>query len=849
MSGQQRDWRAGAGGPGRREAESRSSVFVAGLLAVTLLGILVGLVYWLLSGGTPTVGYMALPLSEHVDPVWPPVPFAEADADRLLKRFPGGEKAFNYQEAELFRRKLDSLKALGDRPLVLHIAGLAVVHDGRPYLLSSKAAPGAPDANWHALTDILDAWAACPARDKLLILDVIHPVARADRGILADTAAVAVHGTLKSRADEGKLPGLVLVSCLPGEFALADENFRAGALAGFLDEGLRGYADGHLDGGRDRWVKVRELHAYARDRLARWAYFTRGTTQTVALYGDGDFRLVAHDKVQEAETTAVIVPYPAWLADGWKLRDDWDAAGARTKAPHLLHRLNDALLRAEARVRAGVPDDKAERELAAVRTNLTPSWERFRVVEPPPPTNLLAKPAPTALLAKLEGWLATFDGKKKLADALGEMKPTRDDVVLAAWLRLADTALPRDQIVALCGEAVPPGSLPESSEAVFLFKLGELAGKRVFVAGDRTWPGPAALAAVRGERAALEAVAAASQAPEVFRWLKPRLDALEASRSAAETVLWTLGDDGLIGASTAASDVAGRYAALAKQANEIREDARKSADALRALTDAAAELPGLGAALIPTPAGGAIEQWTRAASAATELANLLDQPEQPPGFGDRLAGPGAVIRESLGSLRGVIKELAEREPDGKATPAVLATPRMTGKQRADWWARRQAWVSGKEKWLAENESTARATELPGAGDWAGPESDRAAARARMAVELHQLAGTPGTPAVAEVADVAVRRDPFAWSGLAARLLAATRPSGGPPVTGRASRVFGMSDAAAREAATVRKEFWAWMAERYEGEARLRGLARAPFYVKAAQESRAAAEIARTAAGP
>lgn len=850
----QRDWRSGAAaGPGPT-TDKKSSVFVAGLLAVTLAGALAGIAYWLVSGGEPAVKYIALPLSEHTHPAWPPVPFAEADAKRLLRHFPGGELAFNNQEEVQFKQKLESLKSLRDSRVVLHIPALCVVHEGKPYLISSKAEPGQVNGSWHLLADVLAAFGACPASEKLLILDVIHPVARADRGVIADTSGVAVNGYLKLLADEKKLPGLVMVACSPGEFPLLDEVYRTSAFAGYLDEGLRGYADGQIEGTRDRWVRVRELHGHVRDRLSRWANFTRGVTQTVTLYGEGDFRLVSHDKVMEAEQPGPPVAYPAYLAAAWDERDAWDAAGLREKAPHLIHRFDRMLLQLEERHRAGVTEEKLKRELADARGGLTSDWERYKALPAGPRTSMIGTPAPVGLLAKIETFLTTYDGKKKLAEALGEPKPTPEAVLLAGWLQLGDQTWSRDQVAGLCAELVPPGSRPECAEAVFVAKLTELAAKRPFQGGERaerTWPRAAIQAATRAEQTYLEAAAAVGTAPEAYRWFRGRWDQLDKDREAAEAVLWTLGDDGLVGAASAASDTLNRYKSIDKLAGELRDDAKRAASAYRAFADAAAELPGLAAALPPLPAGDVAGQWLRAAQAATEIANIFDQSEPPTGFAERLAVATAAIQYALKAVRAHVAALAARDPDGRVTAAVVATPRLTGKDRVNWWNRRATWTANKEKWYEANASQLQSGEPILPPEWLGPEGERAGLRGVQTVALLQLAGQSVGPFATEVAELAAKRDPFGWGPVGGRLLAMlTSPSteGQSALADRMGRVFGTTDAPARAACRVRREFYSAVAERYEREARSRGQVRLPYYLKAAQDARAVADAARTAQG-
>jgi hypothetical protein len=847
-----RDWRAGAAVPAQGATSKSSSVFVAGLAAVALLGALVGFLYWLLAGGDASVRYINIPLCEYVNPVWPPVPFAEADADRLVKHFNGGEKAFNDQEEERFRRKLESLKSLGDRPLVLHISGLAIARDNQVYLLSSKAGPGLPDNNWHSLDEVFKAVSACPSKNKLLILDIAQPLADPARGVLADNASAQVTTMVRAMANDNKLPGLVLVTAGPGEYSQGFDEQRATAFAYFMDQALLGHADGYGDGVRDSWVKVREMAAYVRDQVARWSYYSRGVTQTVTLYGEGDFRLTSHERPAELpEADFKPMPVAKWIGEAWTLRDQWEAEAARVKAPHLLRQLETAILRAEARGRAGWPDDRVQRELSDARAGLTATWDKLKAVQPPPKVTLVGAPTPTALLAKLEGWLAAYDGKKKFGETLGDPKPKPEEVLLAAWVRLADTPVTRDRAAALCVEAVPPGSQPELAEGVFLSKLGALAAMRAYSTSERPWPGETACAAVKAEHAMLEAVTAAGDAPEAFRWSKPRLDDIDKKRSEAEAVLWTLGNDGLVGAASAAARVAMTYRDIEKQSNDIRDEARRYAQAQKAITDALAELPGMAALFGRLNRGDvrdAPEQWGNAVDAATTLADAFDKSTTP--SGELLTNQTAALNAAMASLRSRVVELSKRDPDGRFAPALLAMPRMTAKDREAWWAGWRKWTAGKDQWLAENQERTKPGEVPTPGDWAGSEFEKATRRARMAIDLGRLCGQSVGPLFTETVDLATRSDAAIWNDFAPKLLHVFAPpaNANSPAADRTGRVFGTTDAPARASAKNRKEFWTWSAERYESEARSRGLGRLPFYLKAVQDARAAADIARNASG-
>ncbi len=844
-----RDWRAGAAVPAQGASSKSSSMFAAGLTAVALIGALAGLLYWLLIGGETAVRYINIPLCEYVNSVWPPVPFAEADADRLVKHFGGQEKAFNDQEEERFTRKLESLKTLGDRPLVLHIAGLAVARDDRVYVLSSKAGPGVPDKNWHPLDEVFKAVETCPAKEKLLILDLAQPLADPARGVLADTASAQINAALKVLAAEKKLPSLVLVASGPGEFSQPYDEERGSAFAYFMDQALAGHADGYGDGTLDKWVKVREMAQYIRDHVSRWSHFSRGVTQTVTLYGDGDFRLTVHERSpewSEADYKPLLVP--KWIGETWTVRDLWETEGARAKAPHLLRRLEDAMLRAEARNRAGGSDDKVQRELS-VRAELTAAWDKLKAVKPPAKAALVGTPTPTAILTKLDGWLE--DVKKKLDEVLGEPKAKPDDKLYAIWLRFADTPVSRDQANAMCKEAVPPGTRPDFAEGVFLSKLGELTAKSVYVSLDRPWPGETICAAVKAELAMLEAFTAASEAPEAFRWLKTRLEEIDKRRLEAEAVLWTLGNDGLVGAATAASRTTTSYREIENQYNEIRNEARRATLAQRALIDALAELPGVAALLGRLDRKfiyDAPDQWSRAVDSATNLSDAFAQPTPP--VGELLTNQTAVLVSALTSLRSRVNEVAKLEPDGRFAPAILAMPRLPAKEREAWWTSWRKWTANKNQYLAENEAGTKVSDVPSPIEWTSPEADRAARRARMAIDLGRLCGQGVAPLSTETTELATRTDIAPWNGFAPKLLSvfAVPSDANMPVADRTGRVFGTTDAPARVSARLRKEFWSWAVERYEGEARSRGLGRLPYYLRVIGEARAAADAARNASG-
>jgi len=243
------------------------------------------------------------------------------------------------------------------------------------------------------------------------------------------------------------------------------------------------------------------------------------------------------------------------------------------------------------------------------------------------------------------------------------------------------------------------------------------------------------------------------------------------------------------------------------------------------------------------------EQWGNAVNAASTLADGLARSTPP--NAELLNNQTAALSAALSSLRGRVAEITKRDPDGRVATAVLATPRMSAKDREAWWVGWRKWTAAKDQWLAENEERTKPGEVPAAGDWAGPEAEKAARRARVAIDLGRLGGQSLDALQSETVEIASRSDVAAWNGFAPKLLKvfAAPVAGDVFVADRTGRVFGTTDASAQLSARVRKEFWTWSAERYESEARSRGLGRLPFYLKAVQDARAAADVARNASGP
>ena len=301
QAGQDTQWKKAA-----TPQSSRGALLaLATLLFCAVAGVTGG--FFLFVGSAKQPYLITIPV-ENSGPAYPPAAAADADAEWLSAAF-GADDRENARTPGREARKLrDKLKVIRggsllpdggvvrqletDRPLVLHVVSHVAASGGQTYLLPGDA--GDDPTGWVPLEELLDALRGCPSRDKCLLLDVGRPRTRTFAGPYADDASAPLHAQLKGHAAGGTLPCPVIVSCAAGEESHVIGVAGVSAFAFYAAEGLRGAADGVLPGAaRDQGVTFRELHAFLKLRVGRWAKRNRDAAQTPTLYADegSDFKL------------------------------------------------------------------------------------------------------------------------------------------------------------------------------------------------------------------------------------------------------------------------------------------------------------------------------------------------------------------------------------------------------------------------------------------------------------------------------------------------------------------------------------------------------------------------------
>ncbi len=513
--------------PGLISAQKGQALVLLVVIAA-LLGVLAA---WLLyPGRMPSPHFLGIWISEYRDPI-PVNPWAEQGRRAFLtipwRDDPGAvSQAFTSQQRNLLVQELENLarKKAGDAVVIYLGAHARTDQKGEVFLLPADTDLSRPKT-WLSMADVFRHLKACPARHKLLLLDVLQPFTEPRAGVLANDVADRLDPALQAAVeDDPRL--LVLSACAPGQVSLASEELGHTVFAYYLLQGLGGRADGYGPGGkRDQRIHVRELADYVTGHVDRWAWVCRESRQTPRLYGPAeDFPLVlVPPEGAPPEGTALERAYLDWLHQRWELRDEWWNDDTFRAAPEVYRDLEDELLRAERRWRGGVSPRRVEQDLALRIAELKQRRERLvpavRTAEPLSLARAVARgrkpPDPSG------------DARRELHDLLGRHatpsvpKPNPEDTRLKkeqekflqpfadapfdlAWMvfdvAAAERALRPEHLRFLVGLLPVKAGSPQYAEITFLRSLAKLAeGPKE---DPKAWPAEAVHHALRctGER-------------------------------------------------------------------------------------------------------------------------------------------------------------------------------------------------------------------------------------------------------------------------------------------------------------------------------------------------------------
>lgn len=268
---------------------------------------------------------------------------------------------------------LAALETQGQRPVVVYVRALALAGDhGQIVLLPGGAAPN-DTATWLPLRDVLMKLHACPARHKLLVLDLTP--APTQLGNLDHDLASALPRELKAVPDAERL---VLGAASPGQAPHRSDELGQTVFGHYFQEALRGQLG-------DR-ITVTALAANVQAGVERWTWQNRGVRQTPVLLGEGpDFSFPT--STAATPSAPVAGAYPDWLLDAWRGRDLAYRSGQYLLTPRLFQQQQATLLALEQAWRAGQPE-------AALRKRWLAECDRLQNAMLRMANQLAARPRP-----------------------------------------------------------------------------------------------------------------------------------------------------------------------------------------------------------------------------------------------------------------------------------------------------------------------------------------------------------------------------------------------------------------------------------------------------------------------
>ncbi len=487
---------AGAGGLARR----------AGPLAAVAAGVLAAAV-GLLALYDPPVPADHFVVTQSAAAA--PVPFAAADHAALA---PSGGLPTNPTRDQL---RLALTRPPGRAGLVAVVTGrLTAGPDGRGELAGDADGADSP-RNRLPLDELLARLRG--NRPLLVVLNLHGPAA----GLLADAALAATPDDQRS----------VLVAVSHGTHGIGGRS----PVGYYLARGLAAADGSNPAGDRDGRVTARELAAFVRESVGRWAEAAGVPGPAVELVGSGPDFFVGFSTTPPEETPAA-VSYPAELAEAWTRRD-----AATDDHPAAVRRFEAAVLDAETRWAGG----------GRFADRLTPAVTTF--------TAAVARPSGAGLVVLPTADPAAADQLRAALDAADPAAP--DSVPLPPTLK-ADAAT---LTAALASDPPPAG--PALRWAGRMWAALDPAAADPLGPLTRAVPdGRAVRLTVRLDRAADD--------PHVFPWVRAALADADAAVTAAVARLAATGFAADPDAAVAAAD------GLVRQLLDVRDRHRAARRAL-----------------------------------------------------------------------------------------------------------------------------------------------------------------------------------------------------------------------------------------------------------------------------
>ncbi len=637
---------------------------------------------WFATGPRPY--FVAFWVGPYDRPEIPPTSWMDADRralkeDRVFSRSDPRSDGDDKTTLEVMKKRLEDLAARPrDEDVVVYLSAYAVIdHDKKIQILAADSVPYEAKTQL-PLSWVLDRLKNCPAKNKLLVLDIMRGmIDPRDVGGTADGVGDLLAGALQDAGDPKRLndPDLIVIAaCGPGQIALRSDALRHSVFGYYFHRGL---TTQEADADGDGAVSARELGGYLASHVDAWAMHYRGVHQVPVILGrqTGDFALaaaraprstvvVAKAEDAGAETNAAQTPdagkkelagegkdatkakedladaskgkpadvkegtYPAWLEEAWTIVERWRNSGDFRAAPRVYRRLARESIRAELRWRGGEPAEPIRLGLEKTVLELNDAMKKAVDIRQPPArsvgqarafgrqTDPALEDVLTRCLQKSHQLPADSpELAKEVKEGLAKFK-VRSGLDLA--MALVDAAegeiFDARTLAFLDGIVDQTGKPRDVVELIFLHQL----------AGRAMQPGPWQPDTVRKAwRTVLDAEQANSR-PEAITWVRPQLAEADASLHQARVLLLPQTANYASWKQIAAAwdDARTKYEIVAQRQAAIREGQAALSLALSALVS---QIPYLEA----SPTAELQADWIEAVDRCGELALKLRPPIGP----------------------------------------------------------------------------------------------------------------------------------------------------------------------------------------------------------------------------
>ena len=326
------------------ETSNRLKNYAFALLCVlnlSTLGVLLGVASWFGPAGTPL--FFAIVVSEYTDRGIPPIPFAQNDKDILVSGSvfervqTSTDLSPTRQSINGILNRIESVSA--SENVVLYVEARAVTaQDGTVAVLPSEATvsslviSSAKNEQFDIqgavkLSEIFNAMALCPARQKLLILDVFHMFVNLPAGSANFDIPYRALSEYKAHAEKNaETPSRqfnLLMSCQPGQRSMSSQVLKGGIFRHFFTEAIAGRLPYPVDCMEARRGKIvlSEICEIIGPHMDRWAAENELERQTPLLIGPANhFVLSVPVKPGAAESKEESpAELPAPIREAWEL--------------------------------------------------------------------------------------------------------------------------------------------------------------------------------------------------------------------------------------------------------------------------------------------------------------------------------------------------------------------------------------------------------------------------------------------------------------------------------------------------------------------------------------------------